>query len=258
MILTIGGYIDDKYNLKPKFLTIHITIALLVAVFFGGLQIEALSFPFDKILPQNSFLAYLFSFLWLGLCTASTKFLDGLDGLVSTVGVIAFLTIASISFSPLVFQPFTIIISLIWAFALLGYLPYNFPDAKSYLGEGGSEVIGFVIGVLSILSGAKVATISMVIGWFIIDIIFVIFLRLSQRKNPLKGDRLHWHFRLIDMGLSKHQALTLTTAIILITAQLGLILPTGQKVFVLIVQIILILVAFLLSIIFKKKNPQKG
>ncbi len=254
IILLIGGFIDDKYRLKAKWLAIPITIALLITIFLGGLQIEALSYPFDSFLPQNQFLPPLLSFLWLGLCVSATKFLDGHDGLVTSMGFVTFLVIASVSLFDNVFQPFTAILSLIWAFSLLGFLPFNFPEAKSYLGEGGSEIVGFMIGVLSILSGAKVATSSMVIGWFIIDIIFVILLRIYQKKNPLKGDRLHWHFRLLDMGMSKIQVLVLTTILILITAHAGLIFPTNWKLWVIISQIFFLVIVFTISIVQTKSK----
>jgi UDP-GlcNAc:undecaprenyl-phosphate/decaprenyl-phosphate GlcNAc-1-phosphate transferase len=252
LILSIGGFLDDKYNLSAKFLIIPVLLAVGVSVIFGGLTIEALSYPFDELLPNNKFLPYVLGFIWLIACTAATKFLDGLDGLVTTVGIIAFLMIASISFFANVFQPFTIILSLIWAISLCGYLPFNFPEAKSYLGEAGSEVIGFMIGVLSILSGAKVATANMVIGWFILDIILVFSTRLILKKSLFKADRLHWHFRLLDLGMNKFQVLILTTSLILFTSRLGLVASTGQKALLMISQFGVLVLVFVCPLILKK------
>jgi UDP-GlcNAc:undecaprenyl-phosphate GlcNAc-1-phosphate transferase len=237
IIIMIGGFIDDKYNLPAKWMFIPINLAISVAVFLADIKIPALSYPFDTILPQNPLLGYLLAYLWIGFCLASTKFLDGLDGLVSSVGTLAFLVIASISLFSNVSQPLIFLLSLVCAFATLGFLPLNFPNAKSYLGESGSEIIGFLIGVLSVISGAKIATAGLVIGWFILDIIIVMLARLWQRKSPFTGGREHWHFRFQDAGLSKLQVLILTSIILLVSSILALTLPTDQKLFVIIFQL---------------------
>jgi UDP-GlcNAc:undecaprenyl-phosphate/decaprenyl-phosphate GlcNAc-1-phosphate transferase len=257
IILAIGGYYDDKLHLSPKKMFPFILISLLIAVIGGGLKIEILSYPFTSILPNIAFLHSLLAFIWIGFCLTATKFLDGLDGLVTTVGIIALLSISSISLFPNVNQPLVFGFAMIWVAGLLGFLPYNFPNAKLYLGEGGSEIIGFIIGVLSILSGAKVATSSTVIGWFILDIVLVMLARILQHKNPFKGDRLHWHFRLIDMGLSKLQVLSLTTIIIIITSQSGLFFPTLYKVYVLLIQAIILLAIFGISLVLYQKRKKK-
>jgi UDP-GlcNAc:undecaprenyl-phosphate/decaprenyl-phosphate GlcNAc-1-phosphate transferase len=252
----VGGYFDDKYHLSPKKMFAPILASLIIAVVGGGLKIEVLSYPFTTILPNNSLLHSFLAFLWIGFCLTATKFLDGLDGLVTTVGIMGLFSIASVSLLVNVNQPIVFGFAMIWVAGLIGFLPYNFPDAKLYLGEGGSEIIGFVIGVLSILSGAKVATAGTVIGWFILDIILVMLVRIFQHKNPFKGDRLHWHFRLTDMGLSKLQVLSLTTIIIIITSQSGLYFSTEYKVYVLLTQAILLLVVFGLSIALHQKRKK--
>jgi UDP-GlcNAc:undecaprenyl-phosphate/decaprenyl-phosphate GlcNAc-1-phosphate transferase len=258
IILMYLGYRDDKHDLKPKQLLIPILISLLIAVTLGGLKIEVLSYPFQTLLPNNDFVHRGLAFLWLFFCLAATKFLDGMDGLVATVGIIALLTIASVSLLPNVAQPLIAMFALVWVAGLIGFLPFNFPNAKLYLGEGGSEIIGFVIGVLSILSGAKVATTSTVIGWFILDIALVMGYRMLKGHSPFRGDRMHWHFRLVDLGLAKHQALSLTTLIVLFTAQLGLVFPTEYKIYVGVAQVCFLLMVFLITIFFlQKRNLSK-
>jgi UDP-GlcNAc:undecaprenyl-phosphate/decaprenyl-phosphate GlcNAc-1-phosphate transferase len=258
-IFSLIGILDDKYDLKPQYIFPGILVGLLVAVTLGGLKIEVLSSPFQSLVPHNEFIQRGFAFLWLLFCLAATKFLDGLDGLVSTIGIIAFLTIASVSLLPNVSQPLIAMFCLVWASGLCGFLPYNFPNARLYLGEGGSEIIGFMIGVFSILSGAKVATTSSVIGWFILDVALVMGFRIFQGFSPFRGDRMHWHFRLVDLGLKKHQALSLTTIVVLFTAHLGLFFPTEYKVYVGVSQLIFLLIVFLISLfLFKKNLPVKG
>ena len=146
--------------------------------------------------------------------------------------------------------------SLIWVGGIVGFLPWNFPNAKVYLGEGGSEIVGFVIGSFAILSGAKVATATTVIGWFIIDLIFVWILRVADRRNPLtSGDRLHWHHRLMDIGFSKVQVLGITALILLITSHTGLLVSEEYRIIVLLEQgVFLLLVFLLLAVIGKGKG----
>jgi UDP-GlcNAc:undecaprenyl-phosphate/decaprenyl-phosphate GlcNAc-1-phosphate transferase len=249
LILTVNGYIDDKYRLPAKFMFLPILLALLVAIVPGNLVISSLSYPFDTFLPEWDILPYMLSFVWLGCCLAATKFLDGHDGIVTSVGIIALLSICAVSLFGSVFQPIVSVFCIIWIGGLLGFLPFNFPNAKMYLGEGGSEVIGFVIGVLAIISGAKIATATTVIGWFILDMLLVFSIRLALRKNPLKGDRLHWHFRLYDSGLSKVQVLVLTSGLLLLTSQLGLHLTTAQKPFIFVFELIVLVGMFLITAI---------
>ena len=263
IVLLIGGYCDDKYQLPAKFMFLPITTALLLAVFPGDLVITALSYPFNSLLPNWPFLPEVLSFIWLGLCLASTKFLDGHDGLVTMVGVVSFVTIASVALTPNVFQPLVCVFALVCVCALLGFLPFNFPPARGYLGEGASEIIGFGIGVLSIISGAKIATTATVLGWFILDMLLVFLTRFLLKKPLFSGDRLHWHFRLVDLGLSKLQVLVLTSVILLVTAQLGLTLSTSQKLPLLIVQGVFLGLVFLVTLVisltrFAKKTPVTG
>lgn len=244
IILLIGGFIDDKFALSSKWLMFYIFLAIFLAVVGGGLKIEAFSYPFDLFLPTFGFLPQLLAFVWILLCVSATKFLDGADGLASSVGLIGLLSIASVSLFENVYQPLIFLFAIIWASGIISFLGFNFPNAKVYLGEGGSEIIGFAIGVLSILSGAKVATAATVIGWFILDIIFVFTLRFINKKPLFKADRTHWHHRLIDLGLSKIQVLGVTVLILLITAQTGLLFPTQYKVFVLLAQSIFLILIF--------------
>jgi UDP-GlcNAc:undecaprenyl-phosphate/decaprenyl-phosphate GlcNAc-1-phosphate transferase len=254
LVLAVGGILDDKYTFSTKWLALSVFIGLCIAVFGGGLSIDSFSFPFDKILPENSLLSSILAFVWIGLCVCATKFLDGHDGLVASVGILNLAVIALIASFTNINQPLIIILSLVWASGILGFLPYNLPNAKIYLGESGSEIIGFVIGVLSILSGAKVATTSGIIGWFIFDLILVIYLRKKAGKSVLKAGREHWHFRLLDSGLTKAQVLILTLFILIISSILSIFLPTAYKLFSILGQFAILIIIFILTE--KKTNKQ--
>jgi len=253
-ILLVGGFLDDKFTLSSKWLMTYIFTAIFIAVFGGGLKIEVFSYPFDIFLPTFGYLPQVLAFVWILLCVSATKFLDGADGLASTAGLIALLSIASVSLFQNVYQPLIFLFALIWASGIVAFLGFNFPNAKVYLGEAGSEIIGFVIGVLAILSGAKVATATTVIGWFILDVVFVFTLRLLNKKPLFKADRTHWHHRLIDLGFSKIQVLAITALILLITAHTGLLFPTQYKVFVLLSQSIFLIIIFGITVYLGKRK----
>jgi len=258
LILIIGGFLDDKLNIRPHWQVIPITAALLVTIFLGEVRIEALSYPFNSLLPHTPFLPEIITFIWLGFCIAATKFLDGHDGLVTTVGIVSMLTIGSVSLFSHVNQPLIFLFTVVWLGVFAGFLPFNFPNAKMYLGEGGSEIIGFVIGFLSILSGAKIATAGTVIGWFIIDLVLVWLLRILDRRNPLtSGDRLHWHFRLVDLGLSKVRVLVITTLILLVTAHAGLLFGTQEKLWLIGSQIVWVSTIFIITFSLSRFLPAR-
>ncbi len=258
VILLIGGFIDDNFRASSPIQLIFINIVVLITVFGGGVTVDSLSYPFNQVLPELPLLPEILAYFWLLFCVGATKFLDGHDGLVSSVGIIALLSIASVAIFSNVDQPMIFIFALIWVAAIAGFLPFNFPNARLYLGEGGSEIIGFIIGVLAILSGAKIATASTVIGWFIIDLFFVWFLRILDRRNPFSsGDRLHWHFRLVDLGLSKLTVLVVTIIILIVTAQSGLLIETEHKPYLLAGQVVFLLAIFSLTEIVRLKKNQK-
>ncbi len=241
LILSIVGYLDDKYQLSAKWQLLSMCVYIVIALLGSNLVISRLSYPFNELIPDLYWLKFALSFAWVFLCINATKILDGLDGLVGLVGFVGFILVAAVSFIPLVSQSLPAVIALIWAAAVLGFLPYNFPNAKLYLGEGGSEIVGFLLAIFSLWSGAKLATVSMGIGLFILDILLVVLLRLKQRRSPLSGDRLHWHHRLTDLGLSKIQVLAITAIFLVGFGSIGLVLATEYKIWLILTEVLVLL-----------------
>jgi UDP-GlcNAc:undecaprenyl-phosphate GlcNAc-1-phosphate transferase len=159
--------------------------------------------------PWPFFVTVALTLLWLGIMMNTMNFLDGLDGLASGVAVIAgiMLFLNSVFFV----QPAQISISLLFLAmvgACLGVLFYNFNPAQIYLG-GGAPMLGYLLGVLSIIGGAKMATILMVMGLPLMDFVWQVFNRLIRGRNPLEGDRGHLHFRLLDYGYLSHRQIVM-------------------------------------------------
>lgn len=220
--ILVGGFFDDKYRTRPIVQIGFVTLAV-GCVLISGVRLSWLGFG------DNPFISTLLTAGWLYVCAAATKFLDGHDGLVSSVGIVGFLGIASVALFDRIQQPLIAIFALIFAFALAGFLPLNFPKARAYLGEGASIAIGFSIGYLSLLINSKLVVANGVLGLFLLDLLLVWGVRIIQKRNFLtSADRLHWHHRLLAAGLSPLQVLVATTIIVLANVHVAIWLVQGK------------------------------
>jgi UDP-GlcNAc:undecaprenyl-phosphate GlcNAc-1-phosphate transferase len=180
---------------------------------FGGLvYLDRIVMPVLNVggIPYKlTLFADVFALVWLLGMSYTTKFLDGLDGLAVGVTAIGALIIAAVSLMKEVSQPDTAVIAFALSGACLGFLIFNWHPAKIFLGEGGSTLCGFMLGLLAIVSGGKIATALLVLGLPIFDAVLVIIGRLAHGKTPFAGDRTHLHFRLLDAGFTQRQTVLL-------------------------------------------------
>ncbi len=248
LILMIGGFLDDKYNLKPKWQIIWPILAVIVVI-LSGIGITYITNPLGGVLRLDEWqkiifwwhgipykitlFADIFTFVWLLGMMYTTKFLDGLDGLTSGVTTIGAVIIFFVSLMAEVSQPETAMLSIILAGACAGFLVWNFNPAKIFLGEGGSLFTGFMLGVLSIIAGGKIATTLLVMGLPILDAFLVLLQRLIARKSLVLADQRHLHFRLLDAGLSQRQAVFSLYLVTLVFGTSTLILKSEGKLFAL-------------------------
>lgn len=242
-VLVVGGFLDDKYKLKPWQSFLFPVLVAIVAVALGivvkyvtnpfiagtGPYGRAL-FYFDWINLNFISLGVLFSFCWLLGMIYTTKFLDGLDGLVTGIGVIGALILFVVSLFWDVPLSGTSVLCLILAGALLGFLKYNFYPAQIFLGEGGATFIGFMLGALAIISGGKIATALLIMGIPILDVMFVILRRIFSGQHIYAGDRQHLHFRLLDLGFSHKRVVLALYLLTFIFGVLALFLQSQDKV----------------------------
>lgn len=202
IILLIGGIIDDVKKIAPTKQFFFPLVAAVVVV-AAGVGIEKITNPFGGFIYFNSWLVPTFSILWLLGMMYTTKLLDGVDGLVSSVGAVGAIIIFLFTITTRWYQPDIAFAALMLAAACLGFLMLNWSPAKIFLGESGALLIGFILGVLSIISGGKIAIALLIMGIPILDVAWTIIRRIASGKNPFKSaDRKHLHFRLLDAGLS--------------------------------------------------------
>lgn len=223
-VLMIGGWLDDAYGLRPRYQIIFplLATAILVGINFGP---EIITNPFGGTIDLAAFfslsgtvlnVANLVLFAWLMGMMFTTKFLDGLDGLVGGMTVIAGLVIFFLTQQSAWYQPDVSFLALVLAGASLGFVVWNWHPAKIFLGEGGSLLAGYLIGVLAVISGSKIITTLLVMGIPALDVARVIFARLRRGRTLFTGDTEHLHFKLIKAGMSQRQAVGLYYGVALV------------------------------------------
>ncbi len=245
VFLMIGGYLDDKYNLNPKKQIIWPILAIF-SVIAGGVGIEKISNPFDGILYLNQLkltlwhiqgkayyliiLTDLFTFVWLIGMMYTTKLLDGVDGLVSGMAAIGGLIIFLFTVTTQYYQPDIALASLVFSAACLGFLVFNWHPAKIFLGEGGSLLLGYILGVLAIISGGKVAIALLIMGIPVLDVAWTIIRRILKGKNPFRfADKKHLHHRLLDIGLTQRKTVLIFYLMAITFGASGLFLQSQGK-----------------------------
>ncbi|MFA7653505.1 MAG: MraY family glycosyltransferase [Candidatus Magasanikbacteria bacterium] len=256
LVLIIIGALDDKYKLSYKWrLPISALVVLLVII--GGVGIDKVTNPFGGVwyldfvrIGPIAIIADTIVFLWILGMMYTTKILDGLDGLTSGISGIAALMIFFIANGERWHQSDVALVGLVLAGAILGFLLFNFYPAKIFLGEGGSLWLGFMLGVLSVISGGKFATALLVMAVPILDLAWVIFTRARHGTPISKGDRQHLHFRLVDSGFSQRWAVLFYYLVAILFGVTTLFLQSIGKVTVLLVLVALV---FIVEMLVNKK-----
>ncbi len=261
-ILMWGGYLDDKLNLAPKYSIIFPILASFIAVSYGvGSKISFISNPFGGQLLLGAdilglTLGQVFVFFFILGMIYTTKFLDGMDGLASGISFIASLTLFFLSLTPKINQSITASLAIIFCGAVLGFLFHNFNPASIFLGEAGSTFLGFMLGVLSVLLGGKIATAVLVMGIPIMDVAWVITRRLWFGMSPFKADRKHLHFRLLDVGFSQRQTVLILYSIASVFGIVAIFLQSlGKLISMLILLLIMVVIAVSTVFAYKLKYP---
>ncbi len=213
VVITITGIIDDTKTLKPIPKLIGQTIAALIVASFG-IKIEQVTIPFLYQVGLNEIFSVAITVIWIVGITNAINLIDGLDGLssgITLISCISLLIIFSLNESPLI--ALILITALIGA--LTGFLPFNFAPAKTFIGDTGSNFLGFMLATISILGIAKTYTIAVIVlpvivlGLPIFDVLFAIVRRIIKGKSlkaVFKADKGHLHHKLVARGFSQKQA----------------------------------------------------
>jgi len=258
IILAVTMAIDDYRGLRPWVKLFWQTVVWAVVV-ASGIGIVYLNNPFGLAIDLGTvtssiqlgdavyhivWIADILLFFWLVGMMNAVNFIDGADGLAGGIGIIGFTVIGILSLTPTVSQPAVAMLSFTAAAVTAGFLIFNFYPAKVFLGDVGAMWIGFMLAVLSVISGGKLATLFLVLALIIIDGFVVVISRIARGKNPLAtADQTHIHHRFMQAGLSVRASVLL---ILLISGCFGFIglLTEGR------VKWALVLVLTLASLVF--------
>lgn len=214
IILGITCFIDDTKGIHSLTkLIVQIVAALIVVA--CGIRIENFEIPFlNGQAELNIVLSYIITVCWIVGVTNAINLIDGLDGLssgISLISCISLLIIFTLNGSPLI----AIVLITALGGAISGFLPYNFNPAKTFIGDTGSNFLGFSLAVISILGVAKTYTALVLIAPIIVlalplfDTLFAIFRRIKNGKSlkaVFKADKGHLHHRLMQKGYTQKQA----------------------------------------------------
>ena len=196
------GIVDDLFGLNWFQVFLGQIFTSAIAIIFQ-IYIAFFNNPFTgaQTAEWSPIVTVALTMFWLALMMNTVNLLDGSDGLAGGIALIAALVLflnSAIRQSPP--QTSVSLLPLALAGALLGFLIHNFYPARLYMG-GSAWFLGYVLGALSIIGGAKMATILLVMGLPLMDLGWQILNRLRHGANPFSGDRGHLHFRLLDNGI---------------------------------------------------------
>jgi UDP-GlcNAc:undecaprenyl-phosphate/decaprenyl-phosphate GlcNAc-1-phosphate transferase len=205
--MTLLGWLDDKRELKPltKFAG-QLLIALAVAA--SGSRIT--------LFVHNEFFSYAITILWLLTVINAFNFMDNMNGLCAGTGAIGAFLFAIVAAAK--GQYLVGLTGFLMCGALIGFLPWNFPRAKAFLGDAGSHLVGYLLAVMALLPHFytkqdphpfAVLTPLLVLAVPLLDLAQVSLLRTLNRKPFWIGDTNHLSHRLNRLGLSRTQAVLL-------------------------------------------------
>lgn len=231
-ILGITCYIDDSKGI-PSLVKLAAQIAAAIVVVASGIRIENFTLPFtDSKIIINEVFSYILTVGWIVGITNAINLIDGLDGLssgVSLISCLSLLIIFSLNGSPILA---TVLITAL-AGSIVGFLPFNFSPAKTFIGDTGSNFMGFSLSIISILGVAKTYTAIVIIAPIIVlalpifDTLFAIVRRIIKGKSIkaiLKPDKGHLHHRLMQKGYTQKQAVLIMYGITAILGMFAIIL----------------------------------
>lgn len=253
LLLLIVGLWDDKKNISARWRLLATVVAVLMAV-LGGVGIDKITNPFGGVLSLGNILllADVLVFCWILGMTYTVKILDGLDGLATGITAIGALVIYGVASGERWHQPDMALLALVFAGVCLGFLFWNFSPAKIFLGEGGGLFLGYILGVLAVISGGKIATALLVMAIPILDLIRVVIVRFRRGQPIFQGDREHLHFWLRDHGFSEKATVLGLYAVAIIFGSLTLFLQSIGK---LVALLFLFLLMGVVALVIQSKKP---
>ena len=221
ILIFILGVLDDFHQISPPTKLIGEIIAAAIVVLFG----RNIDF-FD-----GEYLNIIFTFFWLVGITNAINLLDNMDGLAGGVSLIAALLLSFLFWKTGSYD--LLLISLVLAGGILGFLVFNFPPASIFMGDSGSLFLGFSLSALAIARVPRASDLLAVMGvptllflLPILDTTLVTITRILRGQSPAQGGRDHTSHRLIAFGLSERQAVLSLYAVAIVAGIIGVVIES--------------------------------
>lgn len=228
--------VDDAIDLPPRVKLLWQMVAGLMIILpriqgeSRGIVIEQFNLPWYGVVTVPLIIAFVGTLLWLVGMMNVMNWVDGLDGLAGSISLVACVIMFIHTFWGLGGLPqFTIsILPLLLGAAILGFMPFNWYPSKVIMGDAGAMFLGYMLGVISIIGGAKIGMMLLVLGFPILDGIWVTINRLMHGRNAMQRDAGHLHHRLLRAGFNQPQVVLIFAGISAIFGGFALLLPNRE------------------------------
>jgi UDP-GlcNAc:undecaprenyl-phosphate GlcNAc-1-phosphate transferase len=230
-VITVVGALDDRFDLHPALKLLGQVLAAVIVVHFG-VAVKAITLPFAGTLHfPNAGITNagpVLTVIGLVVMMNVVNFSDGVDGLAAGVCAIIAATMAIIAFDLSRQEPG--VLAALTAGAALGFLFFNFPPASSFMGDCGANLLGLLMGVITVEAAVKTAAVvSFVLPLILLavpflDTTFVVLKRLKYKQPIYRPDSEHFHHRMARIGFSSRRTIAYLYAWTLMLAGLALAL----------------------------------
>ncbi len=247
-LVMLTGLVDDMKDIAAKLKLLGQVIAALVLV-EAGYTVRFITNPFPGDMLSLGVLGVPITVLWLVGISNAVNLIDGLDGLASGVSAIAAVSTAIVCLSQGEWTAAAL--AGVLAAAALGFLPWNFHQAKTFMGDCGALFLGFILGALALMGLSKGATVVSVFIPFIIlgipvfDTFFAIIRRMLLKRPIFEADKMHLHQTLLSLGLSHRQTVLTIYAVSLVMGLAAVLMAVLARAEAMMVLIAVTLLTFL-------------
>lgn len=265
-LVSIVSLVDDRIGIHP-FIRLCVQGGTALVLFFTGFRVATLTHPFTggtlelglvPVTVEIGGYALVFSLVslaitvaWIVIFMNTLNWLDGVPGMVSGISTVAFLTIFLLSLGLSLRSGGGVGADeianarLVAQLALAGaaitgvFLAFDLPPPRMLMGDAGTMVLGLLIASMAIYAGSKVATTFLVLGFPIMDAVFVVIRRVWNGQSPMRGDRNHFHHRLLRIGFSERLSVLVMCGICALFGSFALLVGSIGKVAMISILIIL-------------------
>ncbi len=208
-LIIIFGVLDDAFDLDFRLKFVVQIAAALIVVFVGDIQIHSFSL-FGHLFELPYWLSVgLTVFFFLAVINA-VNFADGLDGLAGGITLLSLIALAGIAYDSGIRD--VLLISIVLVGSVMGFLLFNSHPAQVFMGDGGSQFLGFSLAAMSVYLTQKEDTMLsaftplLIVGMPLIDLVYVVVSRKIRGLSPFHPDKRHIHHRLLALGLRQYGA----------------------------------------------------